>query len=109
MDTKDISGFNADMKTATAVRDKEHADFLVEEKEQQESVEQVGKTMNTVEVEPHDTAQTACFQQMTKMLSMDAHSKKLIQSDLAPDQDELLVENLAISSPLQLKPAEFKS
>ena len=83
MDTKDISGFNADMKTATAVHDKEHADFLVEQNEQQESVEQVRQAMSTVKVEPHDTAQTACFQQVAKMLFMDAHSKKLIQSNLS--------------------------
>ena len=30
---KDISGFNADMKAATAVHDKEHGDFLVKEKD----------------------------------------------------------------------------
>jgi len=106
---EDISGFNADMKAATAVRDKEHADFLVEEKDHQESVEQMGKATNTVEAEAHDTAQTAFLQQVAKMPAMDAHSKKLIQSYLAQDQDELDAENLAMSGPPQANAAEFKS
>ena len=57
------------MKEATAVRDKEHADFLVEEKDQQESVEQMGKATNTMEAEALDTAQTAFLQQVAKNVS----------------------------------------
>ena len=45
------------MKAATAVRDKEHADFLVEKQDHQESVEQMGKATNTVGAAAHDTAQ----------------------------------------------------
>merc|ERR1719182_1047021 len=94
---EDISGFQADMKAATAVRDKEHADFLVEEKDHQESVEQMGKATNTVEAEAHDTAQTAFLQQVAKMPAVDAHSKKLIQSYLAQDADELDAETLSLA------------
>merc|ERR1719262_1560160 len=106
---EDISGFQADMKAATAVRDKEHADFLVEEKDHQESVEQMGKATSTVEAEAHDTAQAAFLQKVSKMPEVDAHSKKLIQSYLAQDEDELDAENLAAAGPPQADAAEFKS
>ena len=97
------------MKAATAVHDKEHGDFLVKEKDHQKSVEQMGKATNTVEPEAHDTAQTTFLQQVARMPAMDAHSKKLIQSYLTQDQEELDAENLAMSSPLQANATEFKS
>jgi len=106
---EDISGLLADQKAATAVRDKEHADFLVEEKDHQESVEQMGKATSTVEAEAHDTAQTAFLQQVAAMPAVDAHSKKLIQSYLAQDADELDAETLAVAGPPQANAAEFKS
>jgi polyhydroxyalkanoate synthesis regulator phasin len=40
---RDISNLQADQKAATGVRDKEHADFLTEEKDHQESVEQMAR------------------------------------------------------------------
>ena len=55
------------MTAATAVHDKEHGDFLVKEKDHQESVEQMGKATNTVEAEAHDRAQTTFLQQVAKM------------------------------------------
>merc|ERR1719247_2769435 len=69
----------------------------------------MGKATATVESEAHDTAQTALLQQVVKMPTMDSHSKKMIQSYLAQDQDELDAENLAVAGPPQADAAEFKS
>merc|ERR1719247_2469687 len=69
----------------------------------------MGKATATVESEAHDTAQTALLQQVVKMPTMDSHSKKMIQSYLAQDQDELDAENLAVAGPPQANAAEFKS
>merc|ERR1719326_332514 len=54
---EDISDLDNDMKVATAARAKEHAEFLAEEKDIQESVEQMGTATETVQAEAHDTAQ----------------------------------------------------
>ena len=45
-------------------------------KDHQKSVEKMGKAMNTVKPEVHDTVQTTFLHQVAKMPAMDPHSKK---------------------------------
>ena len=83
------------MKEATAVRDEEHADFLVEEKDHQESVEQMGKPTNIMEAEAHDAAQTAFLQQVAKNVS-NLNAAIADAAKLREDKNWKNVETLAI-------------
>merc|ERR1719478_1356850 len=84
---EDISTNQGDIRAATAVREKEHADFLAESADYQASVDQVNSGMDTLKAEAHDTAQSAALLELAKMPRVNEHDKKLIQSYLAQDPE----------------------
>jgi len=92
-----ISGWEGDMNAATKVREKEHADFLKDEKDFQESVEQVGMGMETIEDTQGNVGQAAALTQISKMPKISAEDRKNIKAflDTSDPQEEADAENLA--------------
>merc|ERR1719478_638076 len=91
---EDISTNQGDIKAATAVREKEHADFLAESADYQASVAQVSSGIDTLKAEAHDTAQSAALIQLAKLPHVSQSDKKLIQSYLAQDPEDADAESL---------------
>lgn len=94
-----ISGWEGDMKPATTVRDKEHADFLTDQQDFTESVEQVGMGIDTIKETQGNVGQAAALTQIAKLPTLSAKDKKSIQVLLQQDPEDIDAENLAAGAP----------
>merc|ERR1719258_837854 len=105
----DLAHIAEETKAAIKARGMEHADFLEEQADHTQSVEQIGLAINTMNSEAHDVAQTsAALMQVMKLPAVDEKSKKVIQAYLARDPEDVDAENLALGSP-QAAAFEFQS
>jgi len=95
----DLAGIEADMKEATKIRAMEHADFLEDQTDYTQSVEQISLAVDTLKSEQGNVDQAAALLQVLKLPTLEAHEKKVIQSYLARSPEDIDAENLAAGAP----------
>jgi hypothetical protein len=95
----DLAGIEADMKEATKIRAMEHADFLEDQTDYSQSVEQISLAVNTLKSEQGNVEQSAALLQVLKLPTLEEHEKKVIQSYLAQSPEDIDAENLAAGAP----------
>merc|ERR1719238_1851956 len=84
-----ISGWEGDIKASTNVRDKEHADFLRDQQDFSESVEQVGMGIDTIKETQGNVGQAAAaaFTQISKLPAVSAAEKRKVEVFLQRDPE----------------------
>jgi len=103
----DLAHIAEETKAAIKARNMEHADFLEDQADHTQSVNQIGLAIDTMKSEAHDVSQAALLQ-VLKLPHVDEESKKVIQAYLARDPEDADAENLALASP-QANAFEFQS
>merc|ERR1719197_1502398 len=96
----DLAGIEEDMKEATKIREMEHADFIKDQTDYTQSVEQISLAINTLKSEQGTVEQaSAAMIQVAKLPTLNDKEKKVIQSYLARDPEDVDAENLAVAAP----------
>ena len=104
----DLAHIAEETKAAIKARGMEHADFLEEQADHSQSVQQIGLAINTMKSEAHDVAQTAALMQVLKIPAVGEKSKKMTQSHLTREPEEADAESLAVAAP-EANAFEFQS
>merc|ERR1719169_10209 len=88
------------MKEAIKIRDMEHADFLKDQTDYTQSVEQISLAVDTLKSEQGTVEQaSAALIQVAKLPTLNDKERKVIQSYLARDPEDVDAENLAVAAP----------
>jgi len=106
--TEDVGGWTTDKANAKAIREKEHADFLVTQKDYSESIDALQRAIQVLKQQNYDRKQaSALLQEVALVARVPESARKTINSFLAMDS-EVSQDPLSVSAP-EANAYEFQS